>query len=125
MLLEKKTIELGRGKEGTVLIDIDPKSDEVVFRVGDSGGIPVKKVDLWSVCFTIADQKTQMDLIPVKQTEMVTYRRIHNVKLKKGLREGEILRVACEISVPEVIHENLAGNIIKRKEKPKILSPSG
>jgi hypothetical protein len=123
MLLEKKTIELGRGKDGTVLIDIDPTSDFVIFRVGNSGGIPVKKVDLWSACFIMADEKTQADLIPVRETEMVTYRRIHNVKLKKGLREGEILRVACEINVPEVIHENLAGNITKRREPGSILIP--
>lgn len=113
MLLSKQTIQLGDG----VLIDCDPKSEWVNVRVGESKGILVKKVDLWAACFAMADAKTQEQLMPVRQTEMSTFVRIHKVRLKKSLNAGEIMQVKCEISVPQVVEEGLAGSLMKKRGK--------
>ena len=113
-VLEKQTLELGDG----IFIDVDPKSEFVRFRMGDDRkGVMVRKVDLWAVVFTIADPETQERLMPVRRTEMVTFRRIHNYVLKRDVRAGTKLRIPCEVNVPQTIEENLQGNLIKRQEK--------
>ena len=118
-VLEQKTLQLGEH----ILIDVDPKSEFVNMRVGDSKGFLVKKVDLWAVTFTIADAKTQELLMPIRQTEVSTFRRIHKVRLKKAMNEGDIMTVKCEISVPQVVEEGLAGNLMRKRSK--IVLPRG
>lgn len=118
-VLEKQTFQLGED----ILIDVMPKSEFVNFRVGSEKGIMVKKVDLWALVFTIADPETQEKLLPVRQTEMVTYKRVHHVKLTKDVRAGHMLNVRCEINVPETVNEGLAGTLVKRREKGSILIP--
>lgn len=118
-LLEKKTIQLGND----VLIDVDPKSEFVNFRVGDDKGVLVKKTDLWAAIFTIADAKTQDLLMPVRQTTMVTHRRIHRVQVPKGIKPGGIMTVKCEISVEQAVVEGLAGNLTKAQKRGGILIP--
>ena len=117
-LLEKKTIELGDG----VFVDVDPKKDAVIIRIGEERKTE-KKADLWAMCFTIADAKTQEQLLPVRMTELVTYKRIHNIELKKDMRKGDIVRTMCEINVPQVIHEGLAGNLTVKRKAPGIIIP--
>ena len=108
---------------GEILIDCDPKSEFVNVRIGDHKGVLVKKVDLWAMVFTIADAKTQEKLIPIRQTEMVTYRRIHHVKLKKDMRAGQMVNVNCQINVPQVVNEGLAGTLMKPRKKTSLLLP--
>lgn len=119
-VLEKQTLQVG---ESGILIDCDPKSEWVNVRLGDAKGVVVKKVDLWAVVFTIADAKMQEQLMPVRQTEVVTYKRVHHVKITKGIKPGEMLNVKCEINVPQTIEEGLAGTLVKRREKGKIIVP--
>lgn len=118
MLEDRKTIELGDG----VLLDVVPEADFVTIRHGDSKGIKVRKVDLWAACFVMADAKMQEQLLPVRQTTMATFRRIHHVKVKRPLKPGDILNVKCEVSVPQTIEEGLAGSLTKRRGK--VLVPS-
>lgn len=117
MILDKKTIELGEG----VFLDVDPKSEYINLRMDHSKGKLIKKVDLWAACFAIADGKTQEALMPVRQTEMVTFERVHHVKLKKDVREGTMLNFKCKVSVPQVVTEGLAGSLTKKRSK--ILMP--
>ncbi|MDE2233747.1 MAG: hypothetical protein KGJ90_06630 [Patescibacteria group bacterium] len=112
-MIDKKTIEIG----DHIFIDVDPSSEFLNIRVGDDKGKLVKKVDFWAVCFHIADKATQEKLLPVRQTEMSTFRRIHHVKLKKSLNAGDIVNVKCEISVPQVVEEGLAGSLMKKRGK--------
>lgn len=111
MLLDKKTIELGSG----VFIDVEPQSEYVYVRTGHEKGHLVKKVDLWAACFAIADAKTQEKLMPVRQTEISTFRRVHKVKVSKPLKTGDVLTFKCEISVPQVVEEGLAGSLMKKR----------
>ena len=112
-LLDKKTIELGEH----VFLDIVPDLEHVNIRIGNSKGTLVKKVDLWAACFAIADAKMQERLMPVRQTQMTTFRRIHIVAVKKPLNVGDKLRFKCEISVPQVIEEGLAGSLTRKRSK--------
>lgn len=110
-LLERKTLELGEG----VLLDVDPGLDYVSLRVGNVN-TKIKRVDLWAACFAIADADTQEKLMPVRKTEVMTFERIHKVRLKKDLHAGDIMRVKCHVDVPMTIEENLKG-LIKDKKK--------
>jgi hypothetical protein len=116
-LLDKKTIELGDG----VFVDVMPDAEDVNVRVGDSKGVRVKKVDLWAACFAIADAKTQELLLPVRQTEMSTFIRVHKVKVKRDIKAGQVLTFHCKVSVPQVIEEGLAGSL--RKKRSSIVIP--
>lgn len=109
-LIAKRTVELGDG----ILIDVDPKLDTIVIRVGQERKV-VKKVDLWAICFTIADPKTQELLMPVRQTEVATFKRIHAIQVTKPMKPGDMIKVQCEISVPQVVEEGLAGTLTKKR----------
>lgn len=108
MLTDKKTAQIGKG----ILIDIDPDADYVQVRM-ISGKTEVKervkKVDLYAAVFAIADHKTQDALMPVRQTQVMTFERIHNIQLKKDMRKGEILKTRCHMDVPVRIEESLRG----------------
>lgn len=119
MILEKKTIQLADG----ILMHVDPSSEYVMLEVDGQKDRLIKKVDLWGACFLIADAKTQDKLMPVRQTELTTVVKIHQVKLKKNMREGDLMSVRCETSIPTLIEENLAGNLVKRRERGTILIP--
>ena len=109
-LLEKKTVELTDG----VLMDVDPTSEFVQLRMGDEKKM-IRKSDLYSLCYIIADAENQDKLTAVRQTEVEHFTRLHQVKLKKNMRAGEVIRVRCHISVPVAVVEGLKHIV----EKPK------
>lgn len=76
----------------------------------------VKKVDLYAAVFALADAKTQDALMPVRQTRMMTFERIHNVKMKKDLKKDQILKVRCHMDVPLQIEESLKGIISDKQQ---------
>lgn len=117
MLLERKTIELTKG----VLMHIDPSSEFVALEVDGQKDRLVRKVDLWGACFLMADGKTQDQLMPIRQTEMTTVVRLHQVRVGKDLKKGEILSVRCETSLPTAVEEGLAGTLMKKRERGKKL----
>ncbi len=110
-LLDRKTIQIGN----RILVDIDPDIDYVQMRMGDGAGHEVteriKKVDLYAAVFALADAKTQDALMPVRQTRMMTFERIHNVQMKKDMKKGQILKIRCHMDVPLQIEESLKGII--------------
>lgn len=105
-LLEKKTIELASG----LSLHIDPNSEFLQMKVGKDF-YTVKKTEFYGVCFLMADPDTQARLMPVRQTEMMTYERIHNVEVTRDIHKGQRLRVRCEVNVPLTVVEGLAGNV--------------
>lgn len=115
-LVDRKTIQIG----STILVDIDPDYDYVQVRMG-SGEREVtervKKVDLYAAVFALADPKTQDALMPVRQTRMMTFERIHNVQMKKDMKKGQILKLRCHIDVPLQIEESLKGIITDRQQR--------
>ena len=108
---KKRTIELGDG----LLIDVDPKLDTLDFRIGDQKRT-VNKVDLWQAWFTIADEKTQDLLMPVRKTEMVAYKRQLYVRCTKDMKAGEEIVVNYEVSIPKVVDEGLIKKIEEEKK---------
>lgn len=126
MLLERKTAELGDG----VFVDIDPEADYVVLRMGKESK-RIRKVELWSMCYIMADADTQDKLTPVRTTEVQEFKRKHRIQLKKDMRRGEILTVTCNINIPTTVVEGLKGIIEDRKHStvfnatsPVIIKPN-
>lgn len=114
-LLEKKTIQVGETAENEgIFFDIDPDNEYVQVRIGTSK-CGIKKSELWGLAFAIADAKTQDDLMPVRKTEVMTYERVHKVRLKKSLNAGDIMKVRCHIDVPVAINESLKGIVEDKK----------
>lgn len=126
-LIGKNTISLG--PEGEVEIDVHDGAhpDSVYFRVKRGArGFEVSKADLYAAAFAMADERMQEQLMPVRRVNMVTYRRIHRVRVTKPLKAGDTLNVKCAINVEQSIHESLAG-IFESKKPPRgkgILIPS-
>lgn len=107
-LIEPKTIQIGEH----FFLDVRPDDDDVQLRVivGDKELTSmVKKVDLWGAVFAITDGKMQDDLMPVRQTQMMTFERIHSVRAKRDIKKGDVLRFKSKIDVPLTIVESLKG----------------
>lgn len=111
-ILERSILQL-TGSEGTAEFDVSPDSEYFQMKVGKEKRI-FKKVDLWAMVFTITDSAQQEQMIPVKRQEVDTYRRIHNVKVKKHLKPGDVIRVHCEMNVEKTVTEGLKGMVDKK-----------
>lgn len=116
-LLERKTAELGRDVNGdTLLVDVDPGREHVRFRIGKHE-VMVSLAELWGFCFMVADEETQEKLLPVRQTEVMHYEKIHTIQLKKDMKRGQVVRARCHIDVPLTVVEGLQG-MVKRQALP-------
>ena len=113
MTIIERTIMQLSGAEGTVEFDVDPSKETIRMTVGKEKR-SFKFGELYAMVFAIADEEKQSDMMPVRQTEVVTYRRIHNVMLKKDMKKGQKIRVSCETNVPQVVHEGLKGLVDKK-----------
>lgn len=105
---EPTTIQIGQG----MLLDVRPDSDEIQLRVLTATGEHrerIKKVDLWAAVFAIMDGKMQDDLMPVRQTQMMTFDRVHMVRVKRDLKKGDVLKFRTKIDIPLTIVESLKG----------------
>lgn len=113
-LTEPKTIQLG----DNVLLDVRPDEEMVQLRVleGDrEHKAMIRKVDLWAAVFAIMDGKMQDDLMPVRQTQMMTFERINHVRVKRDLKKGDVLKFKTKIDVPLTIVESLKGMLPEGK----------
>jgi hypothetical protein len=116
MTILDRTIMQLSGAEGTVEFDVDPSKETIRMTVGKEKR-SFKFGELYAMVFAIADEEKQSDMMPVRQTEVVTYRRIHNVMLKKDMKKGQKIRVSCEINVPQIVNEGLKGLVDKKNAK--------
>lgn len=107
-------------KMGDVTFDVHPKSDWIDVTIGKEHG-KIKYSDLFGMVFTIADPKRQEEMMPVRQTEVMRYRKVHAVQLKKDMHKGEIMKVRCETDVPLTVVEGLRGLVEKEKKTTLIL----
>ena len=113
-ILEHSMLQL-TGRDGTAEFNVKPNADTFKLTMGKETK-EFKKIDLWSMVFAIMGPDEQEKMLPVRQTEVVTYKRIHNVKLKKAMPAGAILKVQCEINVPQTVTEGLKGMITQQKK---------
>jgi len=104
------------GRNGTAEFNVDPKKDTFLLTMGKETK-EFKRVDLWAIVFAMSDSEQQEKMMPVRQTEVVTYKRIHNVMLKKDMKKGEKVKVGCEINVEKSVVEGLKGMIEQQKAK--------
>ncbi len=114
-ITDKQTFEIG-----DVLFDVKPDSQWINVRMHGKEGT-IDKNALWAMVFAISGGKEQDDLIPVRQTEMMTFERIHTVKLNKDMRKGEILKYRAKIDVPVTIVESLKGMVETEKKNSRTI----
>ena len=104
------------GRDGTAEFNVDPGQDTFRLTMGKETK-SFKKIDLFALIFAIMGPDEQEKMLPVRQTEVVTYRRVHNVKLKKAMPAGAIVKVSCEMNVEKTVAEGLKGMIDQQKAK--------
>lgn len=114
-LLSKKTAELAKG----LMVEVDPKKDYVVFKA-EGKRFQVKKTELYTFTFLIADEAVQAELMPVRKTEMEEFRREHIVRLKNDMRAGEVLTITCKVSVPERVVEGIKAQMLAPRKVFKL-----
>jgi len=113
------TVEINKTGEGqqAVEMSVRDKNDNKI-----SSYITLK--ELYSLIFTLMGPEEQSEMMPVRRTQMTTFKRKHVVMTTKNMKKGEKIIVNCEINVPTVIEEGLAGIMGKRKiSKSDILVP--
>ena len=115
MALPERSILQVIGQEGKAMeFDIDPDREMVKMTLGKES-IKFKFIDLWSLIYAASGPEQQERMTPVRQTEVLTYRRIHNYKLKKAQPAGAILRIPCEMNVEKSVVESLRGLLPEHK----------
>jgi len=121
MIPEHSILQL-TGPDGTCEFNVDPDQEQFKMTMGKETK-RFRRVDLWSLTFAIANAEQQADMIPVRRSEVVTYRRKHNVKLKKDMKKGEVIHVSCEMNVEKTVVEGLKGLI--EQNAPKVVDRGG
>ena len=99
----------------TAEFQINPGSEYFRMTVGKEVRM-FKVVDLWAITYAIVGPEYQDKMTPVRQSEVVTYKRVHNVMLKKDMKKVEKVRVHCEINVEKTVVESLKGLLPDKKQ---------
>lgn len=107
-MAKKQTFRLG---DSGVMLESDKASEYVRVKAqkGDEG-VLIKKTDLWTIWFAIADEKTQEQLLPVKKTIMSQFERVHQIRLKTDMKAGEVVTAKCLVDVEKVVRDGIAAN---------------
>ena len=87
----------------------------------------IKKNDLWMLVFMMSKGKTQDQLIPVWEKEMVQFTRQHYIKATRDIKEGETIQFHCDVNVPKIVVDSLLAKegvtptdvMVKAEELPK------
>lgn len=111
LVTSKGEAELGDG----LVIKYDPKHDML-----DIGGRKVTKLELWQFVYSIVDANMREQIMPIRQTEVMHFTKVHTVQLKRDLKAGQFMKVRCHNSVPVTVVEGLAG--LEQKKSPIILA---
>lgn len=91
-------------------VNWDPNyQDSIRITLGEHQAI-IARSQLFEFMFMLATPEQQVDMIPVKKTEMIQYIKQHVVKAEKDIRMGEQIVVNCRVNVPQTI-----ADAIKRK----------
>lgn len=100
-------------------LTIEPKGNQVKITIGKaSKSMPLK--EFWGIAFAMSTDKEMKDkLLPVRQTEMMKFKKVHNVELKNDMKKGERLVFTCNIDVPLLVIEGMRDIIEKEVEGSK------
>jgi hypothetical protein len=112
-------VELGTG----LRIAYDEKSQTLEAEIGGKTAT-MTKLELWQFVFSICDPDLREQIMPVRQTEVMEYTKVHTVQLKKDMRRGEIMKVRCITHVPTTVVEGLAGMVERGSAKSSIILPN-
>jgi hypothetical protein len=95
---------------------IVPKGDMVKISIGKATkSIPIK--EFWGIAFSMTQDKEMKDkLIPVRQEDMMHFKKVHTVQVKKDMKAGETLTFTHIIDVPLTVIDGFRD--ILRKEVP-------
>lgn len=116
-LLEHSILQLS-GRDGTAEFNVNPKEDTFELSMGKEKK-RFKIIDLYAITFAICGTEQQANLMPIRRSEVLTYRRIHRIRLKKAMPEGGIVTCRCEINVEQTVAEGLKGMIEQQKNDLK------
>ena len=67
----------------------------------------MERDDLYALMMLFGDEEQQSDLIPVKQQEVRSIRRLITVRAQKDIKRGETIKFAYEYFVPGRVYESL------------------
>jgi hypothetical protein len=109
---EKSTLQIG----DKLFINVLPGSEWVEIEMGKEK-MRVKISEIWAVTFALCGPEQQEKMMPVRQTEMMTYEKIYKVRATKDIRKGEVIKFRAKIDVPLTITESLRGGLIDEKRK--------
>jgi len=112
-------VEINKGGEGQNFVEMSMRDKD---KNKISAIIPIK--ELYSLIFTLVGPEEQAELMPVRRTQMTTFRRKHIIIAKKNIKIGEKISFTSEINVPTVIEEGLASILGKKPvSKSSIVVP--
>lgn len=108
-----------RGQKTPLVFEVNFDDDfkDCVRIDADGQRFIVKYTDLFSFMFTIASKEHQAKMIPIREELGNQYMKQISVKLKKDMKEGEMMVVNVPINVPQVIEDA----ILKEKELLTVL----
>ena len=78
------------------------KGEFLTVSIGDKTK-KIKKTDLWMLVFMMSKGKTQDDLIPVWEKEMMQFTRQHQIKVTRDVKAGEYMKFHCDVNVPKIV----------------------
>jgi hypothetical protein len=100
-------------------LTIEPKGKVVNITIGKAKkSIPIK--EFWGIAFAMSTDKEMKDkLLPVRQTEMMKFKKVHTVELKNDMKKGEKLVFTHVIDVPLTVIAGMRDIIEKEVEGSK------
>ena len=89
------------------------KKDEVKITIGKETRY-IKVKELWGMAFEFSKDPVMKDqLMPVRQTEMMKFKKVHQVQVKNDMKAGETLTFTCNIDVPTLVIDGFRDIISK------------
>ena len=98
---EDTTFPLG---DGLTVRSISGK--EFLFKVGKEQ-CEISRDKLYSLLFYFGDEKQQEEMIPIKETQVTTSRRLLKVKVKRDIKKGEIIKAWYDSPVSATIKDSI------------------
>lgn len=104
----KAEIENMKSTDPTIFeVNFDPKyKDCVKIRINYEETI-IRYTDLFSFMFTLGTKEQQSKMIPVREELGNQYMKQIQVKLKKDMKEGEMMVVNVPINIPQIIEDGI------------------
>lgn len=101
------TATIKKIKAGGVTFSLNKKGDEVKVLVGKEIRY-IKYQDLWGVAFAMTEDDVLRDkIMPVRKTEMLRFKKVHQVQVKNDMKAGETLQFTSVIDVPTYVVEGM------------------